>query len=124
MAAVTPEVDRRVKRRIKFIDGLPYYSCRACAALLPIISFYLRANGRPYSYCKACDKARAMVSGRRARELRRRAREYKAKETERAAADHDRRVRWMLVEALVLLQAHVPWADVVREIDEYLGEGR
>lgn len=91
-------------RKLSIVDGKKF--CPICKQTkVAATEFYSRASGRPYTYCKICDKARSVAACRRNR---------------RVVSDRKKRVREMVrknnIEARMLLKDAVAF---IREISDY-----
>lgn len=91
-------------RKLSVVDGKKF--CPICKQTKVVATeFYSRVSGRPYTYCKVCDKARSVATCRRNR---------------RAISDRKKRLKEMVrknnIEARLLLKDA---ATFIREISDY-----
>lgn len=94
--------------------------CPICEKWKPVKEFYQRSDGKPYSYCKPCDKARAVETSKRSRDAQRRAKETRARERRR----HNSQTRKLLLDAMRVIAEEYPEHEMVHEIEAHMRVGR
>lgn len=90
--------------------------CPMCNKWQPKSNFYSRKDGTPYSYCKPCDRERAVDSGRKSRHIKRQ--QAQTIRTERR--HHNTKSRMLLADTLQFLQRMHPDIDLADDIKAHL----
>jgi predicted DNA-binding protein (UPF0251 family) len=94
--------------------------CRKCDEWKASNDFYSRKSGGLYSYCKPCDRDRAVKDQKNNRQLKRSQSQVVRDERRR----HNKRSRSLLLDALQLIDYHFPDVDVAYDIKAHLENGK
>jgi len=94
--------------------------CRMCNKWQPKENFYARKKGGLYSYCKPCDRERAVDTGRKSRQAKKQQEQTIRSERRR----HNSQSRAMLLDVLKFLDCRFPDIDLAQEIKAHLMLGQ
>ena len=94
--------------------------CPMCNKWKGAGDYYSRKAGGLYSYCKPCDRDRAVKVQKKNREVKRSQSQVIRDERRR----HNKRSRSLLLDALQLIDYHFPDVDVAYDIKAHLENGK
>lgn len=94
--------------------------CPTCKTWKDKSQYYTRKAGGLYTYCKPCDRDRAVKDQRKNRVMK--SSQVQAVSNERRK--HNKRSRYLLLDALQLIDYHFPDVDVVYDIKAHLLSGK